>query len=132
MVSLNTADYIAKIIRGGIQSIDKGQTEASKSLGLSGFQTMRYIIFPQAIKNSLPAIGNEFVINIKDTAVLSVIGIFELFNQTRRIAGMHYRQLEAYLVVAIIYLFLTYTVSSILKHVEKRMDMPVKELPSSN
>ncbi|MBI9009161.1 MAG: amino acid ABC transporter permease [Tenericutes bacterium] len=132
VVSLNTAAYIAEIIRGGIQSVDSGQTEASKSLGMTGSQTMRYIIFPQAIKNSLPAIGNEFVINIKDTAVLSVIGIFELFNQTRKIAGMHYRQLEAYLIVALIYLFLTYTVSSILRQVEKRLDMPLKELPSSN
>jgi His/Glu/Gln/Arg/opine family amino acid ABC transporter permease subunit len=132
VVSINTAAYIAEIIRGGIQSIDKGQNEASQSLGMTDAQTMRYIIFPQAIKNSLPAIGNEFVINIKDTAVLSVIGIFELFNQTRKIAGMHYRQLEAYFVVALIYLFLTYTVSSILRVVEKRMDMPLKVLPSSN
>ncbi|MBN2540390.1 MAG: amino acid ABC transporter permease [Bacilli bacterium] len=132
VVSLNTAAYIAEIIRGGINSIDHGQTEAAKSLGMNKFQTMRYVIFPQAIKNSMPAIGNEFVINIKDTAVLSVIGIFELFNQTRKIAGMHYRQLEAYFVVAIIYLFLTYTVTSILKQVEKRMDLPLKELPSSN
>ncbi len=132
VVSLNTAAYIAEIIRGGINSIESGQTEASKSLGMTRFQTMRYIILPQAIKNSMPAIGNEFVINIKDTAVLSVIGIFELFNQTRKIAGMHYRQLEAYFVVAIIYLVLTYTVTSLLKRVEKRMDLPVKELPSSN
>ncbi len=132
VVSLNTAAYIAEIIRGGINGIDKGQFEAASSLGLSKTQTMMQIIFPQAIKNSLPAIGNEFVINIKDTAVLSVIGIFELFNQTRKIAGMHYRQLETYLIVALIYLFLTYTVTSVLRHIEKRMDMPLKDLPSSN
>lgn len=132
VVSLNTAAYIAEIIRGGINSIDKGQTEAAYSMGLSKVQTMIHIIFPQAIKNSLPAIGNEFVINIKDTAVLSVIGIFELFNQTRKIAGMHYRQLETYLIVTAIYLFLTYTVSRILRHIETRLDMPFRELPSSN
>lgn len=132
VVSLNTAAYIAEILRGGIQSIDSGQTEASRSLGLSALQTMVFVIFPQAIKNSMPSIGNEFVINIKDTSVLSIIGIFELFNQTRKIAGIHYRQLEAYFVVALIYLFLTYTVTHLLAKIEKRLDMPVKELPSSN
>lgn len=132
VVSLNTAAYIAEIIRGGVLSIDDGQTEAAKSLGMSSTQTLLLIIFPQAIKHSMPAIGNEFVINIKDTAVLSVIGIFELFNQTRKIAGMHYRQLESYFVVALIYLCLTYTVTSILKYVEKRFELPHKELTSSN
>lgn len=132
VVSINTTAYIAEILRGGIQSVDSGQTEASRSLGMSGLQTMRYVIFPQAIKNSMPAIGNEFVINIKDTSVLSIIGIFELFNQTRKIAGMHYRQLEAYFVVALIYLFLTYTVTKLLQAAEKKLDMPIQELKSSN
>lgn len=132
VVSINTAAYIAEIIRGGIQSIDSGQEEAGLAVGLSHWQIMRHVIFPQAIKNSLPAIGNEFVINIKDTAVLSVIGIFELFNQTRKIAGIHYRQLEAYFVVAVIYLVLTYSVTSVLKHLERRWDMQVLELASSN
>jgi len=132
VVSINTAAYIAEILRGGITSVDLGQIEAARSLGFTNIQTMRYIVFPQAIKNSMPAIGNEFVINIKDTSVLSVIGIFELFNQTRRIAGMHYRQLEAYFVVALIYLFLTYFVTKILQTIEKKLDMPIKELTSSN
>lgn len=132
VVSVNTAAYIAEILRGSIQSIDKGQTEAARSLGLTSIQTMRHIIFPQAIKNSMPAIGNEFVINIKDTAVLSVIGIFELFNQTTKVAGIHYRQLEAYLVVAVIYLVLTYGITWLLQKVEKKLDIQVKELPSSN
>jgi len=132
VVSINTTAYIAEILRGGIQSVDSGQMEAARSLGMSGLQTMRYVIFPQAIKNSMPAIGNEFVINIKDTSVLSIIGIFELFNQTRKIAGMHYRQLEAYFVVALIYLFLTYTVTKVLQGIEKKLDMPIQELKSSN
>ncbi|MFW5889430.1 MAG: amino acid ABC transporter permease [Bacillota bacterium] len=132
VVSLNTAAYIAEIIRGGIQAIDKGQTEAALSVGLNYSQTMLFVIFPQAIKNSMPAIGNEFVINIKDTAVLSVIGIFELFNQARKVTGMHYRQLEAYAIVALIYLFLTYSISSILKYIEKKMDMQPVDLVSSN
>ncbi len=132
VVSLNTTAYIAEILRGGIQSIDSGQTEAARSLGMSSFKTMRYVIFPQAIKNSMPTIGNEFVINIKDTSVLSIIGIFELFNQTQKIAGMHYRQLEAYFVVALVYLFLTYTVTKFLQAIERKLDMPVIELTSSN
>lgn len=132
VVSINTAAYIAEIIRGGIQAIDQGQSEGGLSLGLSYSQTMIFIIIPQAIKNSMPAIGNEFVINIKDTAVLSVIGIFELFNQTKKITGMHYRQLESYAIVALIYLFLTYTTSSVLKHIEVKMDMKPVDLVSSN
>jgi len=132
VVSINTAAYIAEILRGGIQSIDQGQSEAAQSLGMNQIQTMIYIIFPQAIKNSLPAIGNEFIVNIKDTAVLSVIGIFELFNQGRKITGMHYRQLEVYLIVALIYLFLTYTISEILKRVEIKMNLQPLEIASSN
>ncbi|QLY39893.1 amino acid ABC transporter permease [Hujiaoplasma nucleasis] len=132
VVSLNTAAYIAEILRGGIQSIDKGQSEAAYAFGMNHLQTMVYVIFPQAIKNSLPAIGNEFIVNIKDTAVLSVIGIFELFNQGRKITGMHYRQLEVYLIVALIYLFLTYTISQVLKHVEIKMNLQPLEITSSN
>jgi len=132
VVSINTAAYIAEIIRGGIQSVDEGQTEASYALGMTHVQTMVYVVIPQAIKNSLPAIGNEFIVNIKDTAVLSVIGIFELFNQGRKITGMHYRQLEVYLIVALIYLILTYGISTILKHVESRMGLQPLEITSSN
>jgi len=132
VVSLNTAAYIAEIIRGSVNAIDKGQTEGSLALGLSYSQTFIFVIFPQAIKNSMPAIGNEFVINIKDTAVLSVIGIFELFNQTKKITSLHYRQLEAYAIVALIYLILTYSITSILKIIEKRMGMKPLELTSSN
>ena len=132
VVSLNTAAYIAEIIRGAVGAIDKGQTEAGLSVGLNYSQTMLFIVFPQAIKNSMPAIGNEFVINIKDTAVLSVIGIFELFNQTKKITSLHYRQLEAYAIVALIYLVLTYSTTSALKLVEKKMGMKPLELTSSN
>jgi putative lysine transport system permease protein len=132
VVTLNTAAYIAEIIRGAVNAIDKGQTEAGMALGMSYFQTMIFVILPQAIKNSMPAIGNEFVINIKDTAVLSVIGIFELFNQTKKITGLHYRQLEAYAIVALIYLILTYSTTSTLKYVEKKLGMKPLELVSSN
>lgn len=132
VVSVNTAAYIAEILRGSIQAIDKGQMEASRSVGMTPLQAMRHVILPQAVKNAMPAIGNEFVINIKDTAVLSIIEIYELFYQTKRIVGNNYRQLEAYLVVAAIYLFLTFTVTKGLAAVERKLDMPVVELPSSN
>ena len=132
VVSVNTAAYITEILRGSIQAIDKGQLEAARSIGMSNGQAMRYVILPQAIKNAMPAIGNEFVINIKDTAVLSVIEIYELFYQTKRIVGNNYRQLEAYLVVALIYLFLTYTVTHLLQAIERRFDLPLRDLPSSN
>lgn len=132
VVSVNTAAYIAEILRGSIQAIDKGQMEAARSVGMTAVQAMRFVILPQAIKNAMPAIGNEFVINIKDTAVLSIIEIYELFYQTKRIVGNNYRQLEAYLVVAAIYLFLTHSVTHLLGRIEKKLDMPVVELPSSN
>lgn len=132
VVSLNTAAYIAEILRGGINAVDPGQKEAARSLGMSHLQTMVHVVLPQGIRNALPAIGNEFIINIKDTAVLSIIGIYELFNQTRRIAGMHYRQLEAYFVVALIYLVLTYSISRFLGYLERKNGLNVKELTSSN
>jgi len=92
---------------------------------------MIFIILPQAIKNAFPAIGNEFVVNIKDTSVLNVVGITELFFQSMTVAGTHYAFKEAMFISAIIYLFLTYTTTSILKVIEKRMDMPVSGGPSS-
>ncbi len=132
VVSVNTAAYIAEILRGGIASVDDGQREAARSLGMKPVQAFFAVVFPQAVKHSLPSIGNEFIINVKDTAVLSVIGIFELFNQTRRIAGIHYRQLEAYAIVAVIYLVLTTGLSKLLSIVETKFDLPRPELPSSN
>lgn len=132
VVSVNTAAYIAEILRGGIAAVDPGQREAARSLGMSAAQSFFAVVFPQALKHSLPAVGNEFIINVKDTAVLSVIGIFELFNQTRRIAGIHYRQLEAYFVVAVIYFALTMGLSKLLAAAERRFDLPRPELPSSN
>jgi len=131
IVSINTGAYMAEIIRAGIQSLDKGQNEAARSIGMNNFQTMIYIILPQAIKNAFPAIGNEFVVNIKDTSVLNVVGITELFFQSMTVAGTTYAFQEAMFISAIIYLFLTYSTTSLLKIVEKRMHMPVSGGPSS-
>lgn len=131
-VTLNTTAYIAETLRGGIESIDKGQTEAARSLGMTSWQTMMKVVFPQAVKNSIPAIGNEFIINIKDTSVLNVIGVFELMYATTTAANTYYVQLPAYLVSALIYLFLTLVLSKLLDLVSKKLDMTSKPLPSSN
>jgi putative lysine transport system permease protein len=122
IISINTGAYLSEIVRGGIESINKGQTEGAVSLGLSRFQTMTKIILPQAIRNIMPAIGNEFVINIKDSAVLNVISVTELFFVTKTIKGATYQTYIPYLITAAIYLVITLSVTQILKYIEKRMD----------
>ncbi len=104
VVSLNTAAYITEILRSGLEALNKGQSEAALSLGLSPRQTYWFIRFPQAFKNMIPAIGNELIVNIKDTAVLSVIGVGELFYTARGVAGSHWRYTETFFLVAMIYL----------------------------
>ena len=124
VISINTGAYMAEIIRGGIISIDKGQTEAAHSIGLTHWQTMVSVVLPQAIRNIMPSIGNEFVINIKDSSVLNVISVTELFFQGKSAAGTYYRYFEAYFIVAVIYLCLTFTVTRILRFIERKMDGP--------
>lgn len=132
IVSVNTGAYMAEIMRGGIQSLDKGQNEAARSIGMSYFQTMRHVVLPQAIRNAFPAIGNEFVVNIKDTSVLNVIAVTELFFQSTSVAGITYRYPDVMLVTALIYLVLTYTTTTILRMIERKMNMPVSTGPSSS
>lgn len=124
IVSINTGAYMAEIVRGGILSIDKGQFEAAEALGMSHFETMKNIIIPQVIRNILPATGNEFVVNIKDTSVLNVMGVNELFFTTKTIAGSSYMFFEAYSISCVIYFVLTFTVTRILRQVEKKLDGP--------
>ena len=133
-VSVNTTAYLTEVLRGGINSVDKGQREAGESLGLGKVKTTMLIVFPQAIKNALPSIGNEFIINIKDTSVLTLIGVLDLFSVgSNDILGTFgTKSLEAYLLVAIIYLVLTYATSKLLQYVEIKMNVPVKEITSSN
>ncbi len=121
IVSINTTAYISEVLRGSVQAISVGQMEAGRSLGLTHGQTMRKIIWPQAIKNSLPGIGNEFVVNLKDTAVLSVISVVDLFYAVRQSASSNYRYVEAFIVAAIIYLIITYTSSKLVKYLERKM-----------
>jgi putative lysine transport system permease protein len=124
IVSINTGAYMAEIVRGGILSIDKGQFEAAHAIGMTHAQTMTSIILPQAIRNILPATSNEFVINIKDTCVLSVISITELFFNSKSAAGANFRYFETFLITCIIYLIMTFTVTRILRWWEKKLDGP--------
>jgi len=124
IVSINTGAYMAEIIRGGIISIDKGQTEAAHSIGLTHWQTMVSVVLPQAIRNIMPSIGNEFVVNIKDSSVLNVISVTELFFQAKSAAGTYFRYFETYFIIAAIYLVLTFSITRILRLIEKRMDGP--------
>ncbi len=124
IVSINTGAYMAETVRGGILSIDPGQTEGAKAIGMTHFQTMLSVIMPQALRNIMPQIGNNLIINIKDTCVLSVIGVVELFFATKGIAGAYYTYFEAFTITMVIYFILTFTCSRILRYWEKRMDGP--------
>lgn len=119
-LSLNAAAYIAEIFRAGIQSIDKGQTEAARSLGLTHGQTMRHIIIPQASKRMIPPLGNEFVVLIKDSSLAAVIAANELMYWGRAMMGEYYRPWEPFLTVALIYLILTLTLTQLLNFLEKK------------
>lgn len=121
VIILNTGAYIGEIIRGGISSVDKGQLEGGRSLGLTHFQTMKSIILPQALKNSLPSIGNEFIVNIKDSSVLNVIGLTELYGWSRIIINNTYNAIGVYIITAVIYLLLTFIFSLIFKLIEMKM-----------
>lgn len=124
IVSINTGAYMSEIVRGGILSIDKGQFEAAEALGMNHFETMFSVILPQVIRNILPATGNEFVINIKDTSVLNVISVTELYFQSKSIAGNNFRYFETFFIACIIYFVMTFTVTRILRFIEKRLDGP--------
>lgn len=124
VVSINTGAYMAEICRGGILAIDKGQFEAAHAIGMTHWQTMFNIILPQTIRNILPATGNEFVINIKDTSVLNVISVAELFFVTKTIKGIALRTFETFFITAVIYFVLTFTVTRILRLIEKKLDGP--------
>ncbi len=121
-LSINSAAYVAEIIRAGIQAVDKGQMEASRSLGFTKGQAMKYVVLPQAVKNILPALGNEFVVVIKESSIVSIIGIAELMMSANIIRGAIYRPFEPLLVVAVIYFALTFTLTRVLGVAERRMN----------
>ena len=124
IISINPGAYMAEIIRGGIFSVDKGQFEAAHAIGMTHWQTMTTVVLPQAIRNILPSVGNELIVNIKDSSVLNVISVSELFFQAKSAAGAYYRYFEVYFIIAVIYLILTLTVSRILRFIEQKMDGP--------
>lgn len=132
-ISLNSTAYMMEVLRGGIESIDSGQAEAARSLGLSQWQAMRKVVFPQGIKNAIPALTNELIINIKDSSVLSVIGVFDLMYATTTVAGVYYRQMEVYCVALVVYLILTLVASRLLEAFGKKLGAEAPAtLPSSN
>ena len=112
---------MSEVVRGGVVSIDKGQFEAAHAIGMSHMQTMRYVVLPQVLRNILPATGNEFVINIKDTSVLNVIGVTELYFVTKTIAATNYQFFQTFLVTCIFYFILTFTITRILRFIEKKL-----------
>lgn len=120
-VSMNSAAYVAEIIRAGIMSIDKGQMEAARSLGMSHRMAMTNIIIPQAFKNILPALGNEFIVLIKESAIVSIIGIHDLMYNTDTVRGNTFRPFSPLIVAAAIYFVITFTLSKLLGLLERRL-----------
>ena len=124
IVSINTGAYMAETVRGGILSIDPGQTEGAMAIGMNHMQIMTNVILPQALRNIMPQIGNNLIINIKDTCVLSIISVVELFYNVKSIVGATYAFFPAYSIAMVIYFILTFTCSRILRIAENRMAGP--------
>ena len=132
VISLNSTAYMMEVLRGGIESVDKGQMEAARSLGLSQWQAMLKVVFPQGIKYAIPGLSNELVINIKDSSVLSVIGVFDLAFAASTVAGIYYKQLNAYLVIAVFYLIMTAFASWLLGKLAARLDVKAEPVGSTS
>ena len=121
VLSLNTGAYMAESVRGAICGIDPGQMEGGQAIGMSYFQTMIHVIIPQAFRNLIPQIGNTFVSAIKDTSVLNVISVTELYFIARTVSGTYYKFFETYSIICLIYLVLTFVTSRLLRLLENRM-----------
>ena len=122
IVSINTGAYMAEIVRGGIISVDKGQLEGAYSVGMTHSQAMLKVVIPQVLRNILPSISNEFVINIKDTSVLNVIGVTELYYMAGVIKRINLQTFQTYAVICVLYFILTFTVTRLLRLAEKKLD----------
>ncbi len=120
-LSLNSGAYIAEIFRAGIKSIDRGQVEAARSLGMTQGQAMWNVILPQAFKRVVPPLGNEFIAMLKDSALVSVISLEELLFSGKIIVGRTYKPFEIYIAVAVIYLIMTLTISQVVNYLERRL-----------
>lgn len=121
-LSLNSSAYLAEIFRAGIQGVDRGQVEAARSLGMRQGMTMRYIVLPQALKSVLPAIGNEFITIIKESSIVSFIGVTELMFQSRAVSTITYDGFTPLLVIALMYFALTFSLSKLLGRLERRLN----------
>lgn len=124
VVSINTGAYMAESVRGGIISVDPGQMEGAKAIGMTHVQAMKNVILPQAIRNIMPQIGNNLIINIKDSSVLSVIGVIELYYAAKQTAGAYYWWFEAMTVAMVLYLIMTFVFSRLLRFWESKLDGP--------
>ena len=122
VITINTGAYMTEIVRSGLNGVDKGQLEAAKALGFSYSRSMTYVIIPQAIRNSLPTILNELVVNIKDSSVLNVIGVTELYLSVSIATNKNYFIVEGYIIIAIIYLLLTLIASYVTKLISRKLD----------
>ena len=120
-LSINSSAYVAEIFRSGIQAVDKGQMEASRSLGLDYTSTMRYVIVPQAVKNILPALANEFITLVKESAILSVIGVQDLMFKSIAVKNQTYIAFEPFIVAAAMYFVMTFTLSKLVGLLEKKL-----------
>ena len=125
-LSLNAGAYLAEIYRGGIMAVPKGQTEAARSLGMTHGQTMRKVVLPQALKFSIPSLVNQFIITIKDTSILSAIGMAELVNKAKTYVGSTYTFFETYLVVALMYLVIISLLMILSNYIEKKLKYEAK------
>ena len=121
-LSMNCGAYMAEIIRAGIQSVDRGQMEAGRSLGLSYGSTMALVVVPQAIKTMIPSIINQFIITLKDTSILSVIGFPELTNVGKTIMGNTFKNLETWAIIGVMYMIVIVTLSKVSKNIERRVN----------
>lgn len=122
VLTINTGAYMSEIVRSGLNGVDKGQEEASRSLGMSYFQTMTTVIMPQAIRNALPTILNEYIVNVKDSSVLNVIGLTELYASVSIATSKNYFKVEGYIIIAVIYLILTLGATLIAKIVQAKLE----------
>lgn len=131
-IVLNSTAYMMEVLRGGIESVDAGQMEAARSLGLSQWEAMRKVVFPQGVKFAVPGLSNELVINIKDSSVLSIIGTFDLMFATTTVGGIYYANFEAALVASVIYLCLTMFASWLLGRLASRLNVKSVKLGSTS
>ncbi|CCO24221.1 amino acid ABC transporter permease [Maridesulfovibrio hydrothermalis] len=122
IIAVNSGAYIAEIVRGAVQSINPGQVEAGRSIGLTRTQTMLYIIWPQALKRMIPPLGNQFIISLKDTSLLMVIGVGELMRTGQEITSVNFRAFEVYLAVACVYLVMTLSIANVMSMIERKLN----------